>query len=300
MGRNVLIAPALAAILVGFGVVTGISVMRADEPAAAAADPTLLTVEEEPTLLGRNEPAKQLEHSLSPQILDRLASLEEAVARMNAQQVRLSKRLDPAIEIMEMINSQRSRSSRPRKVSNETAAIATGRNVISAQAQLQASARIDVDGDGTGEYGGFLELSGAVPGRMSKVLVPPVLSTSFRVLSASGEVTRSGYLYCIFLPGAKGDGVGEEAGGYRTGDIDANLAETTWCMYAWPAEYGKTGTRTFFVNQAGDTVATDDADYSGTGNGPSADAAFHAGPGIVGKVAVGVEGQDGNLWRQAN
>ena len=135
---------------------------------------------------------------------------------------------------------------------------------------------------------------------MSKVLIPPVLSSSFRVLSGSGEVTRSGYLYCIFLPGAKGDGVGEEASGYRAGDIDANLAETTWCMYAWPVEYGKSGTRTFFVNQAGDVVATDDADYSGTGNGPSADAAFRAGPGIVGPVAVGVEGQDGNLWRQAN
>ena len=73
---------------------------------------------------------------------------------------------------------------------NETAAIATLRNIVSAQAQFQQSGKADTDTDGTGEYGGFLELSGAAAGRMAAVLVPPVLSGAFRVLNAGGEVTR--------------------------------------------------------------------------------------------------------------
>src|SRR5262245_65982285 len=44
---------------------------------------------------------------------------------------------------------------------NETAAVATLRNLSSAQAQVQASGSIDGDGDGSGEYGYFGELSGA-------------------------------------------------------------------------------------------------------------------------------------------
>src|SRR5512134_4174124 len=59
---------------------------------------------------------------------------------------------------------------------NETAAIATLRNIISAEAQFQQSAKADTDNDGTGEYGGFLEMSGGGVGRMVSVLSPPVLS----------------------------------------------------------------------------------------------------------------------------
>jgi type II secretory pathway pseudopilin PulG len=46
--------------------------------------------------------------------------------------------------------------------SNETAAIATLRTIVSAQAQLSTSGRIDSDNDGRGEYGTFLEMTGAV------------------------------------------------------------------------------------------------------------------------------------------
>src|SRR6185436_6059522 len=44
---------------------------------------------------------------------------------------------------------------------NETSAVSTLRNVSSAQSQFQASAKADVDADGTGEFGMFRELSGA-------------------------------------------------------------------------------------------------------------------------------------------
>ena len=59
---------------------------------------------------------------------------------------------------------------------NETAAIATLRNIISAQAQFQQSGKADTDNDGTGEYGGFVELSGQAAGRMAASIAccPPL------------------------------------------------------------------------------------------------------------------------------
>ena len=184
---------------------------------------------------------------------------------------------------------------------NETAAIATLRNIISAQAQFQQSGKADTDDDGTGEYGGFVELSGQAAGRMAGVLVPPVLSGAFKVLNANGEVSRSGYFFRVFLPDPAGAGVGEPQAGYADdGTLDGDLAETTWCCYAWPVNYNQSGNRVFFTNQGGDVVGSEDSNYSGTGNGPAADAAFQAAGSITGAVAIGVAGQDGNTWKQVN
>ncbi len=51
-------------------------------------------------------------------------------------------------------------------------------------------------------------------------------------------------------------------------------------------------------------VATEDGDYSGTAAIPAGDAAFAVAVGstgtIVGNVAVGAAGNDGNTWRQIN
>ena len=184
---------------------------------------------------------------------------------------------------------------------NETAAIATLRNIISAQAQFQQSGKADTDNDGTGEYGGFIELSGQAAGRMAAVLVPQVLSGAFKVLNANGEVSRSGYFFQIFMPDNAGAGVGEPQAGYADdGTLDGDLAETTWCCYAWPVNYNQSGNRVFFTNQGGDVVGSEDANYSGTGNGPAADAAFQGAGTITGAVAIGVAGQDGNTWKQVN
>jgi len=194
---------------------------------------------------------------------------------------------------------------------NETAAIATLRNIVSAQAQFQQSAKADQDDDGTGEYGGFLELSGAAAGRMNGPLVPPVLSGAFRVLNANSEVSRSGYFFQMYLPGpadANGDaaGVAEPVpGGYiddNGATLDMDLAETTWCAYAWPVNYNQSGNRTFFTNQAGDVIACEVAGYSGTGSGPNADAAFDLAGFITGNVDIGGPGQNpgGENWRQVN
>ena len=186
---------------------------------------------------------------------------------------------------------------------NETAAIATLRNIISAEAQFQSTARADENNNGVGEYGTFAEMSGGVGVRGGTVLNPPVLSTAFRIVQ-DNVVSRSGYLFTIWLPKAGGVGEREAAtGGVAALVLDADIAETTWCAYAWPANAGNTGNRAFFVNQGGDITATDMAvePYSGKASFPAAEAAFRSGDAgsITGVVATGQDGLDGNRWKQA-
>jgi hypothetical protein len=143
-------------------------------------------------------------------------------------------------------------------------------------------------------------MSGAVGVRGNVFLTPPVLSTAFRTVNANGEVARSGYIFQIWLPDAAADGVAELAGGGASPVVDADLAEVTWCCYAWPGSYGGSGNRTFFVNQSGDIITTDASAYSGPGNGPDPSAAFRgAGTTITGIMATAMTGRDGNFWRQA-
>src|SRR5262245_20317822 len=62
---------------------------------------------------------------------------------------------------------------------NESAAIATLKNISSAQAQCQASGAIDYNNNGAGEYGYFAELAGAVNIRgATPKIQPPVLSAA--------------------------------------------------------------------------------------------------------------------------
>ena len=185
--------------------------------------------------------------------------------------------------------------------SNETAAIATLRNIISAQSQFQSTARADENNNGVGEYGYFPELSGGDGVRGGAVLNPPVMSTAFRnTVTAEGFVSRSGYYFAIGLPDATGNAQPYNA----IGSVDADIAETTWAAYAWPVNYGNTGNRTFFVNQGGDIVATEDPDYGGLSGGsiPFVPGCAMAGGGsaasITGRIATGMTGRDGNFWKQ--
>jgi prepilin-type N-terminal cleavage/methylation domain-containing protein len=195
---------------------------------------------------------------------------------------------------------------------NETSAISTLRNVSSSQAQFQASSKADVDNDGSGEFGMFRELSGAIGVRtaadgstVGSVMNPPVLSGAFRTFNTNHEVSRSGYLFHMILPGAGGIGVLERASGAFAAALNNDLAETSWCCYAWPASYSTSGNRTFFVNQTGDIVGTEFATYSGTNvfTATNAGAAFKTGgalTNITGLVAVGTRGRDAQLWKQIN
>ncbi len=201
---------------------------------------------------------------------------------------------------------------------NESAAIATLKNISSAQAQCQASGAIDVNGNGAGEYGYFAELSGRSLVRGgTQAISPPVLSTAFgnlsdAALTGEGVVTRSGYIFQMFLPDAAAAGLAEPptaTAGVALVDpgIDPGQAETLWCCYAWPQVYGNSGKRTFFVNQGGDVLATNAAlvQYNGqtvTISTANWQAAF-IGTGTIAMnmpVAANSFGVDTNRWTVVN
>ena len=104
---------------------------------------------------------------------------------------------------------------------NEASAIATLRTLLSSQAQLQGSGKIDVDNDAVGEYGTFAELTGGTGVRRTYVfpsggapagatfvnqgaaLDPPLLPEDLvESLNNQGELIKTGYGFMIFLPDA--------------------------------------------------------------------------------------------------
>jgi prepilin-type N-terminal cleavage/methylation domain-containing protein len=200
---------------------------------------------------------------------------------------------------------------------NESAAISTLRSLTSAQAQVQSSGAIDTDGDGAGEYGGFAELAGVAACRVSAAgvpaagaagtdeLNPAVLSAAFGNV-ANSQVTRSGYIFQMYLPDAARDVVAEDAtGGYAATFPDSDNGEVLWCCYAWPVQFSQTGNRAFFVNQAGDIYQYNNkgaANYTGTAGGPTGDEIFQVandmGSPVCNVAAPGgpALGQDGENW----
>ncbi len=190
---------------------------------------------------------------------------------------------------------------------NESAAIATLKNISSAQAQAQASGVIDSNNNGAGEYGFFAELSGGVPVRNDEAggvgterVSPPVLSGAFANV-VGARVMRSGYLFQMFLPSAAMAATAENATGGAAGvSISASNSEVLWCAYAWPSSFGNSGKRTFFVNQAGDVLScrNNTQRYSGTANPALGNAAFLSGTaGTMGNtVAANNTGIDLERW----
>lgn len=185
---------------------------------------------------------------------------------------------------------------------NESAAIATLRNLAAAQRQCQAVAAIDVDCDGAGEHGYFAELAGRAPlrGGTGRLAPPLLLSALGDVVDA--RVTRNGYLFQLYLPDAGACGVAEvPPGGGGAGEVDPTQAEVVWCCYAWPLERGRSGARAFFVDQTGVVLATDGAvvAYDGTQCPPRFQAAYGAaGPATMAAAAAAdAVGHDGNAWR---
>lgn len=185
---------------------------------------------------------------------------------------------------------------------NESGAIATLRNVVSAQAQIQAQAAIDVDTDGIGEHGYFAEMAGSVVLRGSGLtLSPTVLSASLGNVAGSA-VNKAGYFFGLYLPAAAGVPTLEAAAGGDPGGLDDDLCENTWCAYAWPVNRGNTGNRAFVVNQSGDILQTNNAvlNYNGLAAMPAGDAAFLGANDITSGLAIGAVGQDGNTWVSVN
>ena len=197
---------------------------------------------------------------------------------------------------------------------NESAAIATLKNISSAQAQCQASGAIDANTNGAGEYGYFAELAGAVGVRdatgnpsATERITPPVLSGAFGNV-ANSTVTRSGFIFQMYLPNNTATAVPEAA----TGGVDSASppdpaqAEVLWCCYAWPSSRGNSGKRAFFVNQSGDVLASKNIAatqlYNGTTNPPLPTAAFANGTAgaMSSTVAANQSGVDGGVWIVVN
>ncbi len=186
---------------------------------------------------------------------------------------------------------------------NESTAIATLKNLSSAQSQLQASGALDCDEDGTGEYGFFAELAGAVPMRATRGpragarLEPPVMSRAFGTV-VHGCVRRSGYVFQLCLRSVDGGWVPEApCGGGIDASVDVDRAEREWICYAWPIEHGRTGRRAFVITHGGDVLACNMASelYSGRFGPPLGVAAFTVGA-AGWTLAVNTTDLRGNVW----
>ncbi len=234
--------------------------------------------------------ADEAERSGSRDVLsERVTQLELNVLGLDGTVSEIEERLD-SIDVTGRPLTPDLRKARLR--ANETFAASTLRTIRSSAAHFQSIAGIDLDNDGIGEFGVLQELSGAVALRTASdgssvggsVLDPIVLSAAFRSVNANAEVARSGYLFKVFLPGKGGFAVGEGVGAVLAAGstIDTDLAERTWCAYAWPIAYGFTGRRTFFVNQEGIITAKDDAGTSGTGDITARNAGDAFLPGLFG------------------
>lgn len=204
-----------------------------------------------------------------------------------------------------------------RLAANESAAISTLRSVASAQAQIQSAAAIDSDADGGGEYGFFGELAGThnmriydattegpIVGATADLLSPSMLSSAFgNIGEDDGFVTRSGYNFLMFLPGATTTGLTagiaeEDEGGSPATCPDADNCEILWACYAWPIDAGKTGNRAFFINQEGDLIQTNNRTvvYSGVTQ-PDFDAAFFVEADMGSALGInGSAAHDTNTW----
>lgn len=185
---------------------------------------------------------------------------------------------------------------------NESAAISTLRNVVSAQAQIQAQSAIDVDGDGIGEHGFFAEMAGTANLRGGAApLSPTVLSGALGIINNS-FVQKAGFLFGMYLPAAGGVPTLEAAAGGDPGGLSDDLCENTWACYAWPVNRGNTGNRAFMVNHTGDLLQTNNAvaQHSGAAAAPGGDAAYTVANDLTGALAIGAAGQDGNTWVSVN
>jgi len=189
---------------------------------------------------------------------------------------------------------------------NESNAISTLRNLVTSQAQFQSASNMDQDQDGTGEYGSFGELSGAVPLARAGLPVgavalnPPILPATFQTIDPNGYCTKSGYLFVVYLPDANVavGGFPDVAGGGANAAVDPNNCESMWCAYAWPIDLGTTGNRAFFVNQRGEILQTrmTNTTYNTAATAPAFSAAYTAADMLSAIALPPAVATDGNTW----
>jgi prepilin-type N-terminal cleavage/methylation domain-containing protein len=199
-----------------------------------------------------------------------------------------------------------------RVVANEAATVGSLRSIASAEAEFQSRQVVDQDNDGLGEYGFLQELAGSVlPRGAAAALDPPSISQSLGNADAAGLVTKSGYVYVMFLPGGAGAPVQEPASGGAfpgANAADAGVQEAAWCCYAVPQALGATGNRAFVINHQAEVYSTTNRNIQNYEQAALAalianpNAAYEAGvTNLTGKFAVGIgAGQDGGTWVPAS
>jgi hypothetical protein len=185
---------------------------------------------------------------------------------------------------------------------DESATIATLKNVAAAELEFRDAAHVDRDGDSLGEFGSFRELAGAANLRRANAdsgaplpLSVPLLSSAFATL-VDGCVERSGYRFRLHLP--SGDGTFVSDAFERA---CANTAETRFCVYAWPTGESA-GKRVFFVDEQSDVWASrnDDLRYCGRERPIPVDAALPSSDADEPPQLGGRRGRDGALWVLVN
>ena len=204
---------------------------------------------------------------------------------------------------------------------NESVAIQNLRFLSLAQSKLQKDGKIDCDGDRSGEFGTFLELTGVVGVRRGYVnrqgqggpgsdfssqgppLKPWYFLPAFGQVDGEGIVTKNGYCYRIYLPDTMANFVFEKgpAGsvGLQGGDrlVGIDRAEEVWCAYAWPERRGETGSRVFFVNEEFQVLASPNTrtKWDGLRNAPKGNSAY-GGNHLEERAVRGQRGADGEVW----
>lgn len=185
-----------------------------------------------------------------------------------------------------------------RMTANETVAVAALRSIIAAQLQCQSLCLVDRDGDGRGEALGLDELCGthALRGG-APALAPSPLPQSLGLLNNLGHVAGRGYLLCLYLPDATGNGIAATPA--NSDAVDTDLAETHWTCVAWPQARTVTGNETYWTNHTGEILRTLGGRYDGRTLVPEAGAALLGSTPnsmLHGKVAANTIASDGNRW----
>ncbi len=128
---------------------------------------------------------------------------------------------------------------RARMSTNETSALAGLRTIMTAEVQFQTGSFTDADGDNVGDFG---PLNGAAS------LVNPAPGTEPFIDDLLATGIKSGYTYVLNVDNA---GAGDEA----------------FTCVARPITYGRTGVRSFYVDESG-VVRYETANVVPTANSP--------------------------------
>ncbi len=169
-----------------------------------------------------------------------------------------------------------------RTKANEKSAIAALKSLATAQTMFQYSAAVDQDDDGTGEFGFIQELAGVVNLRGKSAPVDTSYISKELGFSASnnyGIAIKNGYCFLCYLPSSETSWINEAVPLITINSKHAiNAQENKYIIYAWPQNYGSSGTRAFSVTESGEIYSCANySKFSGNDNIPEAESILNSG-----------------------